>query len=228
MAVLGDNTSFLQDRQSDAVTDYAAGNLSPAKHALMACALELNPDLAEAAAFETHIAASLMSEMRPSTLSPFLIGETLAKLPAPHPAQLAANDMEVELPLSTKPLENLLKQKSLQALKWKSVLPGIAVHNLLSSRKSRGRERLYLFRAKGGMQMPEHSHVGEEWTLILSGSYVSDDIRYSRGNLHIADETIEHAPRAEEGEDCICLVVMRGPPVMKSFFPKILQKVVGV
>jgi len=45
IAVTGDVMAMRQGYKRDAVTDYVAGKLSPAKHALMTCALELNPEL---------------------------------------------------------------------------------------------------------------------------------------------------------------------------------------
>jgi len=106
------DVDVLTNRQSDAVTDYAAGNLSPAKHALMACVVETNPAIAAEAA--------------------------------------------------------------------------------------------------------------------LKGSYRTDTQRYFRGDLHIADETTDHAPYVEEGEDCICLVVTQGQLHMKSWLPRLIQQVVGI
>ena len=98
----------------------------------------------------------------------------------------------------------------------------------LGNRRYEDGERLYLLKAKGGMKMPEHSHKGEEWSLILTGSYSIGDKTYRRGDLHIEDDTVTHAPHIDEGEDCICLVMTEGPLVMKSWIPKIVQKVVGI
>lgn len=213
--------------RDDAITDYAAGNLSPAKHAVMSCVVELNPRAAKKAAFETDVAATMMSEIRPVALSPLFIGETLAKLPRREPIDLAAND-EPRDRLAPKPLRDLMGGQGLRDIEWKSLVPGVAVHDVLGNRRTRNGDRLYLLRAKGGTSMPEHSHNGEEWTLILAGSYVANGQVYSRGDLHIEDETIAHSPQIVEGEDCICLVMTQGPLKMKSWLPKIVQQVVGI
>ena len=76
--------------------------------------------------------------------------------------------------------------------------------------------------------MPDHSHTGEEWTLILTGSYTVGEKRFTRGDLHIEDETETHAPHIDEGEDCICLVMTQGPLKMQGWLPKVVQKVVGI
>jgi putative transcriptional regulator len=217
--------------QNDAVTNFAVGNLSPAKYVLMKCAVELNPSLAKSAAFETDLGATLMTDIRPVPLSPLLIGETLAKLTYRDRPHLAANDMasqDLNDRLAPQSLRELMKDAGLRDIKWKTLVPGVAVHDVLGNRRTKDGDRLYLLRAKGGMRLPEHSHNGEEWTLILTGSYSCDETRYSRGDLHIADETTNHAPHIDEGEDCICLVVTQGPLNMKSWLPKIVQRVVGI
>lgn len=229
--ILPQDIGQISDRQSESITDFAAGNLSPAKHALMACVIELNRNVAKTAAFETDVAATLMTTIRPVPLSPLLIGETLAKLPYRDQQTQAANDdenLDLQLRLAPKPLRDLLGGTGLKDIKWKSLIPGVAVHDVLGNRKSRTGDRLYLLRAKGGMKMPEHSHNGEEWTLILSGSYQAEGKRYVRGDLHIADESTDHSPHIDEGEDCICLVVTEGPLEMKRLIPKLVQKIIGI
>jgi putative transcriptional regulator len=219
--------SVTANGRDDAITDYAAGNLSPAKHAIMSCVVELNPRAAKKAAFETNVAATLMSEIRPVPLSPLFIGETLAKLPPREPMDVAAN-VDPRDRLAPKPLRDLMGGQGLGDIEWKSLVPGVAVHDVLGNRRTRDGDRLYLLRAKGGVSMPEHSHRGEEWTLILSGSYLANDRVYARGDLHIEDENTEHAPQIAEGEDCICLVMTQGPLKMKSWLPRIVQQVVGI
>ena len=72
-----------------AITNYAAGKLTPARHALIACAIELNPDLAEFAALNTSVAASLLDEVKPVSLSPLFIGKVLETLSFGHPYDVA-------------------------------------------------------------------------------------------------------------------------------------------
>jgi putative transcriptional regulator len=231
LSAVRSNFDFLTESQSDAVTDYAAGNLSPAKHALMACVVELNPLIGQEVAFETHVAASLMTEIRPVPLSPMLIGDTLETLCYSKTSKLPANDgvhSDIEMRLAPKPLRDLMDGSGLRDIKWKSLIPGVAVHDVLGDRKTRTGDRMYLLRAKGGMQLPEHSHKGQEWTLTLKGSYLAGAKSYSRGDLHIVDESTEHAPYVEEGEDCICLIVTQGQLHMKSWLPRLLQQVVGI
>ena len=208
----------------DSITDYALGNLSPAKHIIMACQSEISEKVAEEVAFQEGIATSFMDEAKPKSLSPNFIGEVLAKLPK----DVSEADSETVFQgMAPKTLRSVLGH-GLKDMKWRSMVPGVAVHDVLGNRRYEDGERLYLLKAKGGMKMPEHSHKGEEWSLILTGSYSIGDKTYRRGDLHIEDDTVTHAPHIDEGDDCICLVMTEGPLVMKSWIPKIVQKVVGI
>jgi len=129
--------------------------------------------------------------------------------------------------LAPRTLRNILGH-GLKDMKWKSLVPGVAVHDVLGNRRYEESDRIYLLKAKGGMQMPLHGHKGEEWSLVLTGSYTVGDQTYERGDLHIEDESEIHAPHINEGEDCICLIMTEGPLVMQGFLPKVVQKVVGI
>lgn len=220
------STSHNVAMSDDIITEYAAGTLSPAKHIMVACQSEIAEKVAERVAFQEDIAAAMMEETDTQSLSPLFMGNVLAALPPQEPANENSMDDPVD-GLAPKSLRHVLGH-GLKDLKWKSLIPGIAVHDILGDRKTKEGDRLYLLRAKGGMRMPDHGHNGEEWTLILTGSYTTGDKRFKRGDLHIEDETEIHAPHIDEGEDCICLVMTQGPLKMQGWLPKVVQKVVGI
>ena len=208
----------------DIITEYATGTLSPAKHIIVACQSEIAEAVAERVAFQEEVAAAFIEEADGQSLSPLFMGNVLANLPQQESANEHAAPKQG---LAPKSLRHLLGH-GLKELKWKSLVPGVAVHDILGDRKTKDGDRLYLLRAKGGMRMPDHGHNGEEWTLILTGSYRIGDKRFSRGDLHIEDDTEIHAPHIDEGEDCICLVMTQGPLKMQGWLPKVVQRVVGI
>jgi len=214
--------------QDDIISEYVAGHLSPAKDAVIACAIELNADLADSAALQTDIASLYLEDTPSAPLCPLFIGEVLEKLPdcaTPVPANdIAKKDADI----ASMPVRSLINKDGLDSIQWKSLIPGVAVHDVLGDRKTKDGDRLYLLKAKGGMCMPEHSHTGEEWSLILTGAYHVDGKTYRRGDLHIENETSQHSPEIAEGEDCICLIMTEGPLIMKHWIPKLVQRIVGI
>lgn len=203
------------------LTDFALGKLSPAKHVLVRCQREMSLEVTSQVAFQEQIAAAFMDDMQDVSLSPNFLENVLAALPdAEDKAQMVDPD---DLPPS---LRNILGQ-TLQDMEWKNMVPGVAIHDIMGSRKY-DTERLYLMRVGAGMKMPEHSHTGEEWTLILTGSYSIEDEQFTPGDLHIVNEDRTHQPKIDDDEECVCLVMTQGPLKMKGILPKLVQPIVGV
>lgn len=215
--------SDLQDHDH-VLTDYAAGNLTPAKHMIVSCQRDMSQAVSDRLAFQEDIAASFLSDIKTETLSDAFIGNVLAALPQADSA--TKFEVKSETALAPEPLRELLGN-GLRDVKWKTLLPGVAIHDIMGNRKYE-HDRLYLLKIKAGMKMPEHSHTGEEWTLILTGSYRVDEKRFVRGDLHIEDDTTLHSPIIDEGEDCICLVMTQGPLKMKDLIPRMVQPIVGI
>lgn len=209
----------------EALIDYVAGKLSPAKHMIIACQREIAPEVSQRIAFQEDIASCLMVDVQAEKLSEDFLQNTIANLPKRFDGK--NDNTPASIGLAPKTLRNALGH-GLRDLKWKSLIPGVAVHDVLGNRRYNSGDRLYLLRAKGGVQMPDHSHNGEEWSLLLTGSYSVDGKVYSRGDIHMEDETETHAPFINEGEDCICLVMTQGPLVMTGFIPKLFQRIVGI
>jgi len=64
-----------------------------------------------------------------------------------------------------------------------------------------------LLRIRGGAAMPQHSHDGDELTLVLQGAFGDEGGHFARGDLAMTDDHVDHRPVADIGIDCICLTV---------------------
>ena len=64
---------------------------------------------------------------------------------------------------------------------------------------------------EAGRRMPSHTHLGQELTLVLQGSFADATGSYTKGDVATADGSIDHQPRAGEGELCLCLAVEDAP-----------------
>ena len=85
-----------------------------------------------------------------------------------------------------------------------------------------------LLRVGGGRRVPEHSHGGQELTLILQGAYRDRFGVFAAGDIADHDEDVEHQPIAEPGEDCICLVAVDAPLSFRSRLIRTLQPFFGL
>ena len=91
--------------------------------------------------------------------------------------------------------------------RWRFAYPGV---RQLSLGIGDDDERVKLLKIMPGKAAPRHSHKGIEATLVLRGAFRDGNRLYERGQLALADQHIQHRPRAEGDEDCICLAVNDG------------------
>lgn len=71
--------------------------------------------------------------------------------------------------------------------------------------------RTSLLRVGAGKVVPRHTQEGHELTLVLAGGFHDRTGHYRRGDLAIADPTIDRRPTADPDGDCLCLVVTDAP-----------------
>ena len=146
---------------------------------------------------------------------------------------LAATDDEIGVP--SEPLQHVAGVPApltrylphgLESIKWHYAGPGVATCDLPSSASAKS--RLLLLRVAGGRRVPEHSHGGQELTLILQGAYKDRFGVFATGDIADHDEDVEHQPIAEPGPDCICLVAVDAKLNFRSRLIRVLQPLFGL
>ena len=83
--------------------------------------------------------------------------------------------------------------------------------------------RATLMRIGAGKGLPVHRHAGSEYTLVLAGGFADGRDRFDRGDVCVADPTVEHKPVADPDQPCICLVVAEAPVVLTGIFGRLLN-----
>ena len=196
------------------LADYAAGRLNPALHGLVAAHLSIKPDNRGFVASLEAMQAEALSKVEPKELSnreAMLAQIFAAKVP---PARQSSGHSDGMIPA---PLADFIGN-DINTLKWRSRLPGIRECHLADDRL--GDATLYWI--KPGRTIPSHTHEGSEVTLVLKGGFSDATGHYMRGDVAIADGDVNHTPRADDGEDCICFSVIDAPlkftgPVARFF-----------
>lgn len=79
------------------------------------------------------------------------------------------------------------------------------------------------YKIAAGKELPQHTHKGNEFTLVMSGSFSDLAGDYHPGDFILADTSTHHQPKAHEKEDCICFAVMDAPLKMTGFFGRLLN-----
>ena len=105
--------------------------------------------------------------------------------------------------------------------KWKSL--GMGVRQSLLGNTDEGSVRLIYI--PPGQAVPDHGHHGLEMTLVLQGAFSDETGLYGVGDVEVADDDLEHTPRAEDGDPCICLAATDASLRFNSWLPRMLQPI---
>lgn len=203
---------------------YAAGSLGEALSMVAASHVAWCPECRKAVREAEELGGEILSGLEDTEVSEscrarvmgMLDRATLHRFPRPP-----APKSNVPSPLS-----KLLSGQDLAGLKWKTKAPGVAMYDLPLSPAAKG--KLYLLRIAPGKAMPEHSHGGEEITLIISGAYTDSMGRFAQGDVADLDESTVHTPRVEPDAPCYCLVATEAPTRFKSWPARLLQPFIGI
>lgn len=164
-----------------------------------------------------RVGGALLADLPPVAMQPGSLAKTLARLDE-APAEVATETARAagdEIPWLPEALRNC------EVGPWRWI--GIGVEQ--RSFKVRGEDsaRVFLLRAKPGVKLPVHTHTGIERTLVLAGAFIHDGGRFGAGDFDDAEGDVEHNPRAEVGETCICLVAMTGGIKMTGPIGRLIQ-----
>lgn len=111
-----------------------------------------------------------------------------------------------------------------QGGKWQWVGPGV-YRRFIEVPDDTG-TRVFMLKAAPGTRLPDHRHVGTEWTCVLKGAFIHDHGRFGAGDFDEADSSVDHNPFVEEGEECICLVALNGHVEMTGWLGRLIQPLV--
>lgn len=123
---------------------------------------------------------------------------------------LQMQNSEILLPASLKPLVQ-------NKLKWLS-LGGISTVKLAGE----DQHNVSLLYIRKDSEVPQHTHLGLEITLVLKGKIYDEEGCYGEGDLLINTPDHTHTPRTMS-EDCLCLSVLTAPLKFKKGLTRLLN-----
>lgn len=170
-----------------------------------------------------EVGGNLLEKADAASIAPASRAATLAKLDAAP--------VHVQPQASRRPApDNMQRAMDLMSLydhgAWKWVGPGV-YHQFLDVPSETG-TRVFLLKSAPGTRLPDHRHLGTEWTCVLKGAFRHDHGRFGAGDFDEADESVEHNPYVEEGEECICLVALNGNVEMTGWLGRLIQPLVRI
>jgi putative transcriptional regulator len=182
--------------------DYAAGTASQAETLLLATHLAYCKVCRQAVQAARTIGGTLFDTLAPARLPPNMLNRTLAAIDADRPAVMAPP------PSLSDFLGEQMAQKD-----WKHLLGGFRMRRIPGEAGGReGGGRAWLFDAPPGMKLLPHRHVGDEWTVILSGVFHDGDNAYRVGDFAHRDDGETHQPTIGPEGRCVSLIMVRESP----------------
>lgn len=198
--------------------DYAAGTAPEPLALFIATHLALSPESrAEVRQLEA-VGGALLDSLDPAAPAPDALARVFARIEAGETIAASPPGTRISALLPA-PLATYVPD-DLDALPWRKVIGGVFEAELPCSTR---RYKASLLRIEAGRNIPRHTHRGGELTLVLDGAFRDALGRYARGDVSIADDSVDHQPVAENDKTCLCLVVAEGPVRLTGFFSRLLN-----
>ena len=197
---------------------FAAGTLDQGQHVAIATHLVSCPHCRAFMRAMERVGGEVLASLAPSPMSDDAFAEVEARLSEPAPAAVARGTptvAEQEIP----GLPKFVRHYGFGPWKW--LAPAVHLRPIVLPCVSE--TRVFLLRSGPGTRMLPHTHTGLEMTCVLSGAFSQDGAHYGPGDFDMGDDTIEHRPVVEEGQDCLCLVAMRGELQLHGWLGRLMQ-----
>ena len=107
-----------------------------------------------------------------------------------------------------------------ESLSWQKIGRGILTSELC---RDIDNAKVELIKIKAGRSIFSHTHLGDEYTVVLEGSFSDESGVYRRGDFMLKDRAHTHTPVATQDGDCICLTVTHAPIQFAGFFSRLLN-----
>ena len=205
--------------EDELLLSYSAGSLPLSQALCISTHIERCPDCARKFQRLNRVGSELMRELAPAPASDSLKQRMFDRLDSL--TEKRAEQAPVDVPNSTVPrcLRQFVKN-GYQDLAWRSVSAHIQSVELC--RDSNG-AKVELLKIKPGGSAVNHTHLGDEYTVILEGSFSDDDGLYGEGDFLLRKKNEQHRPVATQDRECICLAVTEGPIQFTGLISRMLN-----
>ena len=198
---------------------YASGAADEAVALLVASHIALCADCRTIVRGAEAAGGSVLSTAPPVALSQSAYQAVLARLDEPAAAILRSANLSSAVPA---PLQTYVGA-DYETIPWRRITDGLAHYPIAT----KGGTRARLIRAAPGAAVATHTHRGEEWTLVLTGSFSDATGQYRAGDVQSTTPQVSHEPTADAGPVCINLAVTDAPLIFSGLVPKLIGKLHG-
>lgn len=197
---------------------FAAGTLDHGQHIAVATHLVSCPQCRTFMHSMEKVGGQVLASLPPAAMPSGALAKVEAKLN--EPGRVASGIKALTVPETEIPgLPKFVR--GYQFGNWKWIAPSVHLRPIALPYASD--TRVFLLRSGPGTRMLEHAHTGFEMTCVLSGAFSQAGAHFGPGDFDLGDETVDHEPIVDQGQDCICLVAMQGNLRLKGLLGRIVQ-----
>lgn len=207
--------------KDELLVSYSAGSLPLSQALCISAHLEHCHSCSQKLQRLHTIGSTLLQNLKPAPSTPDLKARLLDRLDS-----LVDDESEPRTYSGDTSVPRCLHQfidRNYAQLAWKRVSSHI--HSVELCRDSNG-ARVELLKIRPGGSASTHTHLGDEYTVILEGSFSDEKGVYHRGDFMMRDRNDQHTPVATKDQECICLAVTEGPIQFTGFFSRMLNPLV--
>jgi putative transcriptional regulator len=190
---------------------YAAGSLPLSQALCISVHLEHCSECTQNLYRLNQLGSELMLKLQPAPPSPSLKNKLLN--------QIETNSDNQSVPRC---LHQFIKTRY-EDISWKRLSSDIHSYELC---RDQNNAKVELLRIKPGGTSGTHSHMGDEYTVILEGSFSDESGLYHQGDFLVRDSRHQHTPVATIDKECICLAVTEAPIQLTGFFGRLLNPLI--
>ena len=204
--------------QKELMAAYSAGSLPLSQALCISTHLEHCTECVRKLQRLNHVGSELMQQLKPAPVSSELRDKLFARLDS-----LTEESVEKVDKKSDSTVPKCLQQfvnNGFDKLQWKRVSADIQSVQLC--RDSNG-ARVELLKIRPGGSAIKHTHLGDEYTVILEGAFSDESGLYGEGDFLFRDNSDEHTPVATQHRECLCLAVTEGPIQFTGVFSRLLN-----
>lgn len=204
--------------QLEFLTEHAAGTLPLAQSACITAHMNYCESCARTVDQLQQAGAAMFAAADPEPVGDALLERVLARLDEEPPLTYASGNAiqgtresaqrDDSAAVTTPAVLQRLMRGDFSDLPWRKVTDALRTSLIRTGDKQYEFSLLHI--AAGG-EIPAHDHRGQEMTLVLQGGFSDHAGSYHAGDFIFRQPGDRHAPRAFEGEDCICLAVVDQP-----------------
>lgn len=201
---------------STLLVDFSSGSLDKAPAISVSAHLSFCSECRSKVNKLNAVGAELMDAEKQSVSSD-LFSKVMAKVHAQSTERddkLASPDIEDTISSEFAGFPVLVKKLIADTPKsrWKKISKSLDVARLKAGQND---YEVALHRIHRGGQAPLHGHTGDEFTVVMRGSFSDEHGLYQPGDFIFRSADHEHQPMGVQHEDCICLSVLQAPIRLK-------------